>query len=131
MKLNLLKNFLKKMDDEEKYVMLKAFYSAHSIVSPLLVSGIMACVLYSAITGISQIFSIVLMTILLILIKWTYINSVKKIFKKAWQIFSPSFFTYIFVLFNDEYISTNAFLLIFPTCVFGNSSTSINFFGIL
>lgn len=66
------------MDDEEKYVMLKAFYSAHSIVSPLLVSGIMVCVLYSAITGISQIFSIVLMTNLLILIEWTYINSVKK-----------------------------------------------------
>src|SRR5690625_1352364 len=67
-----------KMDDGEKYVMLKAYYKAYNIVSPVLSFSIMLSALYSTFTGISQIFSIFFMTLLLIAIDVIYLKTVKE-----------------------------------------------------
>jgi len=66
-----------KMDDGEKHVMLKAYYKAYNIVGPILMFSIMLSAIYSAFTGISQIFSIFFMTLLLIVIDVIYLKTVK------------------------------------------------------
>ncbi|MGM8216347.1 DUF3169 family protein [Bacillaceae bacterium W0354] len=80
-KLNEIKSteeFFDRMDDGERYVMFKAYYKAYNIVRPLLFTAIMASAIYSAVTGVSQIFSIIFMAIMLVLIDSIYIKTVKE-----------------------------------------------------
>ncbi|MCY8234714.1 hypothetical protein [Priestia endophytica] len=60
------------MDDGEKFVVLEGLHKAYQLLIPFLYMCIMASVFYTAVSGHSQIFSIVLMTILLIAVQMTY-----------------------------------------------------------
>ncbi|HLR52357.1 MAG TPA: DUF3169 family protein [Candidatus Avamphibacillus sp.] len=65
------------MDDGEKFITLQAYYKVFQIINPLLAAVIMLASIYSAFTGESQIFSIVFMTIMLIVINTTYILTIR------------------------------------------------------
>ncbi|RPK05929.1 DUF3169 family protein [Priestia endophytica] len=60
------------LDDGEKFVVLEGLHKAYQLLIPFLYMCIMASVFYTAVSGHSQIFSIVLMTIILIAVQMTY-----------------------------------------------------------
>ncbi|RAS76569.1 DUF3169 family protein [Priestia endophytica] len=60
------------LDDGEKFVVLEGLHKAYQLLIPFLYMCIMTSVFYTAVSGHSQIFSIVLMTIILIAVQMTY-----------------------------------------------------------
>lgn len=68
----------KAMDDGERHIILQAYYKIFRMINPLLATAIMSASIYSAFTGESQIFSIALMTIALIVIDTTYFITVRE-----------------------------------------------------
>lgn len=60
------------LDDGEKFVVLEGLHKAYQLLIPFLYMCIIASVFYTAVSGHSQIFSIVLMTIILIAVQMTY-----------------------------------------------------------
>lgn len=60
------------LDDGEKFVVLEGLHKAYQLLIPFLYMCIMASVFYTAVSGHSKIFSIVLMTIILIAVQMTY-----------------------------------------------------------
>lgn len=68
---------LESSDEGEKHVILNGLYRSHNLLSTLLIIGIVASTIYSIVSENSQIFSIVVMSIILLVTNGKYSLSVR------------------------------------------------------
>ena len=65
-------------DEGERQIILVALYKSYNLISMLATFGIVASLIYSIITNTSQLFSIIMLTIILIASNWKYSKSIIK-----------------------------------------------------
>lgn len=65
-------------DEGERQVILVALYKSYNLIGMLATLGIAFSMLYSVLTNTSQLFSIIMLTIILIASNWKYSNSIIK-----------------------------------------------------
>jgi|SRR5699024_9958333 len=70
-------NLLEAADDGEKYVILLGLYKSYNLLNIILIFAIIGSTGYSIATGKSQIFSIVLMSIALLLVNGRYLLAIR------------------------------------------------------
>lgn len=66
------------MDEGERHVALKAYYKVYKIVMRLLIMSILLAMYYSVLTGQSQIMSIILMVVLLLVMVFSYLGVIRR-----------------------------------------------------
>lgn len=66
------------MDEGERHVALKAYYKVYKIVMGLLIISILLAMYYSVLTGQSQIMSIILMVVLLLVMVFSYLSVIRR-----------------------------------------------------
>ncbi|ASI35366.1 MULTISPECIES: DUF3169 family protein [unclassified Exiguobacterium] len=64
-------------DDGEKHIMLEGLYKTHSVVNMMLIVGIILLLFYSLLTSTSQLFSIFVITLILIVSNTKYYFSIR------------------------------------------------------
>ncbi|WP_062049848.1 DUF3169 family protein [Bacillus sp. JCM 19034] len=72
------KKLLEAADDGEKHVMLMGFYKAYNLLPTLLIIAITLSVIYSILTGQNQLFSIVGMSVVLLIVQGSYVLTIRK-----------------------------------------------------
>jgi|SRR5690625_1061977 len=71
------KKLLETADDGEKYVMVHGFYKSYNLLNIVLVFAMIGSTIYSIATENSQLFSIVLMSIVLLMVNGRYLLTVR------------------------------------------------------
>lgn len=66
------------MDEGERHVALKAYYKVYKIVMSLLIISILLAMYYSVLTGQSQIMSIIVMVVLLLVMVFSYLSVIRR-----------------------------------------------------
>ncbi|KFL44087.1 hypothetical protein CH76_02985 [Lysinibacillus sp. BF-4] len=66
------------MDEGERHVALKAYYKVYKIVMGLLIISILLAMYYSVLTGQSQIMSIIVMVVLLLVMVFSYLSVIRR-----------------------------------------------------
>lgn len=70
--------FLSVMDDGERYVALQGLYKAYSFMNAGVIFAILFAVDYSTIVGESQMFSIIVMSLLFLVVNIVYSVTIRK-----------------------------------------------------
>lgn len=66
------------MDEGERYIALKAYYKVYKVLTCLLLASILIAMYYSVLTEHSQIISIMLMTVLLLVMSGSYLAVLRR-----------------------------------------------------
>jgi len=75
---NYAEKILEMADEGERQIILVALYKSYNLISMLATFGIVASLIYSILTNTSQLFSIIMLTIILIASNWKYSKSIIK-----------------------------------------------------